>query len=92
MSHTIWKQTLEPLGGVQTIMLPAGAEMLFARAQRGEVCVWYRCDPEAPKEPRELVAVMTGAPAPSPEDGRHLGSALLHGGSLVVHVFERIKP
>jgi hypothetical protein len=87
---TVWKQDLHL--GAQAIMVPEGAEMLCAREQGDAVCVWYRCDPAAPREPRELAVVMTGAAAPPAEESRYLGSAHLRGGTLIVHVFERIKP
>ena len=84
---TIWKATLRPLD-VQEIMAPAGAEMLCAREQHERICVWYRCDPSAPLTQRTFAIVGTGNPSPD-SDGRYLGSAMLQGGDLVLHVFER---
>jgi hypothetical protein len=84
----IWKSVLEQ-SDVQEIEVPAGAEMLCAREQHGQVAVWYRCDPDAPKETRKLALCGTGHQAPSRDQSRYLGTASLHGGELIVHVFEQ---
>ena len=89
MAKTIWKAILKPTD-VQQIMAPDGAEMLCAREQHEQICVWFRCDPLARLEPRTLAIVGTGNPAPD-EEGRYLGSASLHGGQLMFHVFERAQ-
>lgn len=87
MSRTIWKVVLRPTG-IQQIEVPAGAELLCAREQYGEICVWYRCDPSGAKESREIAVVGTGHESP---DGRYLGTASLLDGRLIFHVFERTK-
>lgn len=84
MNRTIWKTTLA-VADVQQIQVPAGAEFLCAKEQQGHICVWFRCDPSAPIEPRKIAIVGTGHPAPA--DGRYLGTASLHGGELMFHVF-----
>jgi hypothetical protein len=84
MERTIWKATLKAVD-VQEIEVPAGAELLCAREQHDLICVWFRCDPSAPKSKRKIALVGTGHPAPA--DGRYLGTASLHGGSLMFHVF-----
>ena len=86
--RTIWKAVLQPTDA-QQIEVPAGAELLCAREQFEQICVWFRCDPTAPKERRDIAIVGTGHAAPGNE-GRYLGTASLHGGSLILHVFERI--
>lgn len=88
MAATIWKAVLAPTE-VQQIEVPAGAEMLCAREQLEAICVWFRCDPFAPTEKRTLAIVETGRGAPE-DEGRYLGTAFLHGGQLVFHVFERV--
>lgn len=84
MNRTIWKATLVA-ADVQEIDAPVGAEMLCAREQHEQICVWFRCDPSAKTEKRKIAIVGTGHPAPA--DGRYLGTAALHGGSLMFHVF-----
>jgi len=84
MNRTIWKVVLK-VTDVQEISVPAGAELLCAREQREDICVWFRCDPSAAIEPRKIAIVGTGNPAPA--DGRYLGTASLRGGQLMFHVF-----
>jgi hypothetical protein len=84
MNRTIWKATLGATD-VQEIDVPIGAEMLCAREQHEGICVWFRCDPNAGREKRKIAIVGTGHPAPA--DGRYLGTASLHGGRLMFHVF-----
>lgn len=84
MAKTIWKAVLK-MTDVQEITVPIGAEILCAREQYEEICVWFRCDPYALKEPRKIAVIGTGNPAP--EDGRYIGTALLRGGQLIFHVF-----
>lgn len=88
MERTIWKATLRA-PGVQQIEVPAGAELLCAREQYDNICIWFRCDPSAPKELRDIAVVGTGHPAPNGE-GRYIGTAALMGGNLIYHVFERL--
>ena len=88
MERTIWKAVLRPTE-VQEIEVPAGAELLCAREQRGQICVWYRCDPDPriTKVKRAIALVGTGHAAPP--KGRYLGTASLRAGDLMFHVFER---
>ena len=88
MAMTIWKQTLQPTD-VQEIMIPEGAEMLSAREQLDHICVWFRCDPSRRLRPRKLAIVGTGHPAPD-SIARFLGTASLHNGELMFHVFELV--
>lgn len=85
MTRTVWKAALKS-AGVQELDIPSGSELLCAREQFGEVCVWFRCDPTAAIEKRKIAVIGTGHPASS--DGRYLGTAFLLGGTLVLHVFE----
>lgn len=87
MNSTIWKSVLK-VADVQQIMVPAGSELLCAREQFEQICVWYRCDPNSEKQPRTVTIVGTGNPMPG-ADGRYLGTASLSGGELMFHVFER---
>ena len=87
--QTIWKAVLKP-ADMQQIEVPFGAELLCAREQHEQICVWFRCDPTAGKEKRDIAIVGTGHGAPGRE-GRYLGTASLEGGSLMFHVFERVS-
>lgn len=86
MALTIWKTVLA-VRRVQDIEVPEGAEFLCAREQHGETCVWYRCDPSAPKTMRRIAIVGTGNAAPQPSESRYLGMASLDNGHTIHHVF-----
>lgn len=64
------------------------ADFMCVRDQFEKVCLWFLVDPTAEKEKRTIAIVGTGHPAP--EDGAYLGSAMLAGGTLVWHVFEKV--
>ena len=87
MPLTIWKTVLKP-ADVQDLIVPEGAELLTARDLYGELCVWFKCDPNRPPTTRQVAIVGTGHQAP--EDGRYLGTGFIHGGALVFHIFERV--
>lgn len=80
---TVYKAVIGP--HLKEFLAPRGAEILTAREQGDDICVWFRCDPGAPIEKRRIEVCATGHKAPS---GRYIGSAHLSGGALVFHVFE----
>lgn len=88
VNPTIWKVVLD-LTDEQSVQLPALAEILCAREQHDQICIWFRCHPSAPKQSREIAIVGTGHPAPAAHEARYLGSASLHEGQFIFHVFER---
>lgn len=90
-AQVIWKAILKPIA-VQDIEAPEGAEILCAHEQYEQICVWFRCDPNAETVCRKIAIVATGAPAPAATDGRYLGTAFLRESQLVFHVFERTSP
>ena len=88
MGYTIWKTVLDPTD-VQDIEVPEDAELLTARDQLEQLCVWFKCDPSKPSTKRRIAIVGTGHPAP--EGARYVGTGFLHGGQIVLHVFERVS-
>lgn len=84
---TIWKFTLQPTDS-QVIDMPAGAKVLTAAVQGYDVCLWAEVNPESPSRPRRFRMFGTGHPMPS-EPGLYVGTAILSGGSLVLHVYEQ---
>lgn len=86
MSYTIWRTILAPTD-VQDIEVPEDAELLTARDQHEQLCVWFKCDPSKPTSKRRIAICGTGHPAP--EGARYVGTGFLHG-HLAFHVFERI--
>lgn len=87
MAYTIWKAILKPTD-VQDIEVPEDAELLTARDQMEQICVWFKCNPDKPMTKRRIAICGTGHAAP--EGARYVGTGFLHGGQLVLHVFERV--
>ena len=92
MSKTIWKYTL---GVDTTLLIPKGGKILSAAGQNDDVCIWVLVDPQAPEEPRFFTVYGTGHIIPDKRfrdsslgTMQHIGTALLHNSSLVLHVFE----
>lgn len=88
MVNNIWKFIVDP--GLPVTM-PAGARILSAAAQNERICIWALVDPAACSMPRKVRVYGTGHSVPS-EPGRFLGTALLQGGALVMHVFDAEDP
>jgi hypothetical protein len=85
MGSVVWKKALLALD-VQEIEVPDGAEILTAREQLGQLCIWFRCDPNAKLVMRQIAICGTGHSSPS--NGRYVGTGFMNGGDLVFHVFE----
>lgn len=85
MSLTIWKVVLNSALR-QDISVPEGAQLLTAREQGDGLCVWFKCDPARLSTKRRIAIVGTGHPVP--EDSHYVGTGVLQGGALVLHVFE----
>lgn len=86
MPYMIWKTILK-VADVQDIEIPEDAEILTARDQMEQMCIWFKCNPNNPMTKRRIAIVGTGHAAP--EGARYVGTGFLHGGQLVLHVFER---
>lgn len=84
---TIYKYTLDANNTV--LEMPMGAKVLSVASQGDDLCLWAKVDTEDPIEQRTFEVYGTGHPMP--DDDEHLqflGTALMHGGSLVWHVFQ----
>lgn len=93
MTFRVYKITLS-LAYEQKVFVHAGADLLCAREQRDELCVWYRCDPANGMDPRGRIVrvVRTGYDAaPDAANSKYLGTAVFKKGELVFHVFETPK-
>ena len=89
---SIGKAVLKPIP-YQVIQIPRGAEILSAREWRDQVCIWYRGNPKAAKEDREIAVIGVEVPCPSRKDPyRLIGIVSLYGEQLFFHVFEKMKP
>jgi len=82
---TIWKFKLE-----SAIEMPLGSQILSAREQGDEICIWALVDPLAEKEQREFTVYGTGHDVPDAAM-KFLGTAHLYGGNMVFHVFELLS-
>jgi hypothetical protein len=89
MALVIRKEVLKETAS-QVVNLPANAEILCAQEQRGKVCIWFRCDPNAESVYRQIQMVDTGEKAPADSESRYLGTVMLDDGRTVVHVFEML--
>ena len=85
--ETIWKYKLATTDE-QFIEIPTGFTPLFLDVQRPgpTPCLWCRVDPKAPKIRQKIITHGTGHPVPE-TTGKHVGSYMLEGGSLIFHVF-----
>jgi hypothetical protein len=81
----IYKYALKPTE-LQTVSMHPG-EILHVGEQGHNVCIWALVDPDAPLEERKFAVVPTGESCPYSSD-QHLGTAKLHNGSLIFHIFE----
>lgn len=81
----VWKFPL--FMGSGNIEMPVGAEILHVAEQNGQMCLWALVDPHALSEGRRFMVIGTGHEIVEPVL-RHIGTALMFGGSLVFHAFE----
>jgi hypothetical protein len=84
----IFKYVLRPTR-IQDVQMHPG-KILHVGEQGDNICVWALVDPDAPMETRRIAVVPTGEPCPYLRE-QHLGTALLHDGRLVFHIFEVTK-
>lgn len=85
---SIWKFSLD-IVHIQTIEMPAGAEILCTQVQGGVLCIWALVDPRAKLECRVLNVIGTGHPVDDAPK-KYIGTAQMSDGRLVWHVFERL--
>ena len=83
--RAIWKFPLA--GPHQGVVVPVGARVLAAQAQRGVPCLWMLVDPEAPTETRVFIVAGTGHSLPHEiERAPYIGTVQI--GEMVWHIFE----
>lgn len=86
MSKVVWKTQFALPNNMLIVEAPHDAVFLTAREQYGLVCVWFLCDPAKPTIKFKLL--LTGTGQTVPDDGRYVGTAVLEGGSLILHVWQ----
>ena len=85
---TVWKFRLEP---EILIDMPTGAELLSVHGIGHDIFVWALVDPDALTEERRFLVFGTGHAIHDDMSMRFVGTAILDGGSLVFHVFEKVE-
>jgi hypothetical protein len=74
------------------IKMPPGAKVLTCREQDGNICLWVQVDPMLlASEDRIFSYFGTGHPMPENANLKYVGTAMLSGGGLVIHVFEVLQ-
>jgi hypothetical protein len=86
MTETIYKYAV-PLTDTFELELPASVGYCLFAEQHGELCVWIRLDPDAPKQKRTFHVRGTGHPLPEGLSLYHVGSCLFQRGVFVWHLF-----
>ena len=95
MKETIWKFELTPSDGVIRIDMPQTSEVLSCGAVGDSIFIWSKFSSGAKDLdfiPRYFEVFGTGHEIHCDMgiDRKFIGTALMYGGSLVWHVFERI--
>lgn len=84
---SVYKYILDTRTDNPIINLPIGTEILYAREQYDNVCVWALVDKnEGLTYPVMFRVAGTGHPIDD-DISKYIGSAHLDGGSLIIHVF-----
>ncbi len=87
MPKTIHKYTLDPTEDPCTVSMPSGAKVLSVGVQSEHIRVWAEVDPSEGCSLRQFSIVGTGHAVKT--TGRFIGTVMLYGGSLVLHVYEK---
>ena len=84
----ILKFTLNNLD-LQTIDVPAGAELMTVQMQEGQPRLWALCDENAPVRPRRIAMYGTGHPI-NKHPGIYIATFQVDCGALVFHAFDEV--
>jgi hypothetical protein len=88
--RTIWKVEI----GAQREMvvdIPKDALFLSVQLQHGVPMMWCEVNTDLPMESRYLYLTGTGTPIPEDENLSYIGTFQTGDGTLVFHLFERLK-
>jgi len=87
---TIYKYTLDP--GNLKIQMPIDAKILTAQGQNDQICIWAEVDPDSLTEEVIFEVFGTGHEMPTGMgiDREYIGTAQIHNGSLVFHVYRYV--
>lgn len=82
--RTIWKYEI-PVADDFSLLMPAGAEVLTVQVQNDKPMLWCIVDPDLPQDLRWFKMHGTGHPIEEVRD--YIATFQMHGGALVLHVF-----
>lgn len=90
----VWKFQVD--GPKVRLYMPKDAIILCVHNQRESICLWAEVSPGNKVEERVIEVFGTGHDMPEIAEGiglerEYLGTAILDGGSLIFHVYERIS-
>ena len=86
----IWKFYLG-MGPETTVTLPKGAQVLSVGTQDDLIHMWAMVDPDAARVEKNFYIVSTGEPCEYVRGMKFCGMAMMHGSSLIFHVFEGVE-
>jgi hypothetical protein len=87
--ETVCKTQLTYRGETQFINVHSSAEILCAQEQKGNLVLWYRCDPDRDVDGSKLLAICgTGHACPLRENARYICTVQEAAGDLEWHIFE----
>ena len=94
MNNQVWKfSTKEALegrnGNIVSIIMPRDAKIIYIAEQNNDICIWAVVNPEAEKVERSFEIIGTGHLFECDESLTYIGSAQVHDGSFVFHIFEK---
>jgi hypothetical protein len=86
---SIWKVQIPARPGVYDIPdLPKQANLLNVGQQQGVLTLWFEVKPGAPTEPRRYIVRFTGESWDYCVHEYHVGTVIMPGNGLVMHVYE----
>jgi len=89
MNEQIWKFELAPK---ITIHMPENAQVLSAKDQGANICIWVLVRPLAPIVLRNFEVYRTGHSIDTPESLKFIDTVMLDDGGInEFHVFERVQ-
>ena len=88
--QVVHKKVVQP---GELIQFPIGAEVLTAHEQRGQFCIWYKCDPynAGQSDPSREYAIYGTGHHMLEAEHRYISSVFLENGDLVLHLFEIMR-
>ena len=91
MEKQIFKYTIDLEKREQVVLMPEYTEILSVQLQQGNAKIWALVDQYAKEVPRRFCVFLTGAEIEKPDDMKFLATIQLHGGAIVLHVFEKVR-